>query len=64
MYYKSIWLENLVAFNKAVQKSGGVMEIKSSFTDFEGNVNCYVGYNKQLTTDAEIEYEKDRVIKK
>ena len=60
---KSIWLENLVLFNQAVQKSGGTMDIKSSYTDFEGNVICRVYYSHQLTAENETEYMKNRVIK-
>ena len=48
MYRKSILLENIVAFNKAVQKSGGIMDIISSYTDSEGDVMCYVAYTNPL----------------
>ena len=63
MLEKTIWIENLSLFNKMVQKSGGIMEVKSSYTDFEGDTNCYVTYTKPLTTECEIEYEKMHIKK-
>lgn len=56
---KTIWLENLVLFNSCVQKSGGIMDIVSSYTQPEGDVLVRVVYNK-LDNDQRIRYEKER----
>lgn len=60
MIKKTVWLENLVLLNAMVQKSGGIMEIKSSYTDWEGDVQCEVFLSRPLTTDCEIHYDVNR----
>lgn len=61
--YKSVWLENLVLINKLIQKSGGIMEIVSSYTDFEGNVLCRIYLSKALSPENESIYEEKRLKK-
>jgi hypothetical protein len=61
--YKSIWLDNVVLFNKCVQESGGIMEITSSWTDPEGDVIVRVCFTK-LSEEKEKEYLDKRISKK
>ena len=56
METKTVWLENLVLFNKCVQSSGGIMNIISSYTDLEGDVAVRVTFDK-LDKGQELEYE-------
>lgn len=56
METKTVWLENLVLFNKCVQASGGIMDIISSYTDLEGDVAARVSFDK-LDRRQELEYE-------
>lgn len=59
---REIWIENLVLFNKCVQRSGGVMNIKSSYTDTDGDVMVEVHYSA-LTQEENKIYERERIRK-
>ena len=59
---KTLWLENLVLFNQAVQKSGGIMHIYDSHTDNEGDVFCFVEFSKLNLKESE-NYEEKRIKK-
>lgn len=63
MKQKTVWIENLVLFNDCVQKSGGIMEIISSYTNDDGDVSVRACFTK-LDIEKETEYNLKRIYKK
>lgn len=61
---RRIWAENLMLFKECVERSGGVLEVKASYTSNDGDMSLEVTYNVPLLPEMKEKYKKERHIKK